>query len=115
MNTIAMKQADAYYDALSKVLFDPDSAVDVERAYQYFSKLEFGAKQAMARGAVEGVEAITEEDQKYNPTNQQLQQQQQELQESLNNAQGALDVDMFEDLPMQPDRMGVPLGIDPAT
>ncbi len=115
MNTIAMKQADAYYDALSKVLFDPDSAVDVERAYQYFSKLEFGAKQAMARGAVEGVEAITEEDQKYNPTNQQLQQQQQELQKSLNNPQGALDVDMFEDLPMQPDRMGVPLGIDPAT
>lgn len=118
MHSIAMKQADTYYDALAKVLLDPDSAVDVEKAYQYFSKLEYGAKQSMARGATEGVGAITEEDQEYAPTKPQIEamiNQTKELQESLNNPQGALDVDMFEDLPMQPDRMGVPLGIDPAT
>ena len=118
MHSIAMKQADTYYDALAKVLFDPDSAVDVEKAYQYFSKLEYGAKQTMTRGSAEGVEALTEEDQEYTPTKPQFEaimNQTKELQESLNNPQGALDVDMFEDLPMQPDRMGVPLGIDPAT
>ena len=72
LRSIAMRQADTYYKALADSLFDPDAAINIERAYQYFAPLEFGVKQATTRGVTEGVETITAEDDEYKPTRDQL-------------------------------------------
>ena len=117
MRNIAMRQADSYYKALADSLFDPDAVIDIEKAYQYFSPLEFGAKQAVTRGAAEGAGAITEEgDRPYTPTDQQreaLIQQLQQQQEAMDNPQSSLDINMFEDMP-QNNLGGVPSGFDPS-
>jgi hypothetical protein len=57
LNNIKMKQMESYYQALSKVLFDPKATETIDKAYKltddaykYFNKAEYGIKQ----GAVEG-------------------------------------------------------------
>jgi hypothetical protein len=117
MRNIAMRQADSYYKALADSLFDPDAVINIEKAYQYFAPLEFGVKQAVTRGAAEGVGAITEEgDKPYTPTDQQreaIMQQLQQQQESVDNPQSSLDINMFEDMP-QSGLSGAPSGFDPS-
>jgi hypothetical protein len=117
MKNIAMRQADSYYKALADSLFDPDAVINIEKAYQYFAPLEFGAKQAVTRGVAEGVDAITEEgDEPYSPTDQQIKAMRQQLeqqQEGLNNPQSSLGINMFEN--MQPSGLGDATGgFDPS-
>jgi len=115
MKNIAMRQADTYYKALADSLFDPDAVINIEKAYQYFAPLEFGAKQAVTRGTAEGIDAITEDsDQPYNPTDQQreaIKGQLLQQQEALDNPQSSLDINMFEDMP-QNNLGGAPSGFD---
>ena len=116
LRSVAMKQADSYYKELADALFDPEAAINIERAYQYLAPLEFGAKQAVTRGVSAGAEAITQEDEAYQPTRQQLdrmiKQQIEQNQKLLQNPQGSLDI--FEPLP---DVSPTPVtsGFDPAT
>ena len=114
LRNIAMKQADAYYKELADALFDPEAAVNIERAYQYFAPLEFGVKQAVTRGVSEGVDALTQEDQPYQPTREQLdkmiQQQIEQAEQSLSNPQSSIDLDLFDPLPTTP---AAPMG-DPS-
>ena len=116
LRSINMKQADAYYQTLADVLFDPDSIADIQKAYDYLDAFDFGVKQAVTRGAVEGVDAITSEDEPYSPTQGQLdemiQQRIEQTQEQLDNPQSSLDVDLFED--GLPGQTGAPLNFDPA-
>ena len=102
MRNISMKQADSYYKALADALFDPDGAVNIEKAYQYFAPLEFGVKQAGTRAAAEGIDQVTEDPQQYTPTAQQRESivdQLKRQQEELRNPQSSLDINMFEDMP----------------
>ena len=114
LRSIAMKQADAYYKELADALFDPEAAINIERAYQYFAPLEFATKQAVTRGVSEGVDALTQEDEPYQPTSEQLDkmiEQQIEMNErSLQNPQSSLNLDLFEPLPPTP---ATPMG-DPS-
>ena len=114
LRSIAMKQADAYYKELDDALFDPEAAINIERAYQYFAPLEFATKQAVTRGVSEGVDALTQEDEPYQPTSEQLDkmiEQQIEMNErSLQNPQSSLNLDLFEPLPPTP---ATPMG-DPS-
>jgi hypothetical protein len=116
LRSVAMRQADTYYKALADSLFDPDAAINIERAYQYFAPLEFGIKQTVTRGVTEGADAIISGDEPYTPTEGQLdeiiQQRIEQTQEQLNNPQGSLDVDLFED--GLPGQTGAPLNFDPA-
>ena len=116
LRTIAMKQADTYYKALADSLFDPDAAINIEKAYQYFAPLEFGTKQTLVRGTEEGVDTLTRQDEEYTPTERQrermIQQRIEQQQEQLNNPQSSLDVDLFED--GLPGQTGAPLNFDPA-
>jgi len=114
LRSIAMRQADTYYKALADSLFDPDAAINIERAYQYFAPLEFGVKQATTRGVTEGVETITAEDDEYKPTRDQLDRmiQQQIEQQSTQTPQSSLN--MFDPLP-DASRAPVPGDFDPAT
>jgi len=116
LRSINMKQADAYYQTLADVLFDPDSVADIQKAYNYLDAFDYGVKQTVTRGAAEGVDAITSEDEPYSPTQGQLdemiQQRIEQSQESLNNPQSSLDVDLFED--GLPGQTGAPLNFDPA-
>jgi hypothetical protein len=114
LRSIAMRQADTYYKALADSLFDPDAAINIERAYQYFAPLEFGVKQATTRGVTEGVETITAEDDEYKATRDQLDRmiQQQIEQQSIQPPQSSLN--MFEPLP-DASRAPVTGDFDPAT
>jgi hypothetical protein len=101
---------------LADSLFDPDAAINIERAYQYFAPLEFGVKQAVTRGATEIVDKITSEDEAYKPTqsklNEIIQQRIEQTQDSINDPQGSLDVDIFEG--GMPGQTGAPLDFDPS-
>jgi hypothetical protein len=116
LRSVAMRQADTYYKALADSLFDPDAAINIERAYQYFAPLEFGAKQTVTRGVTEGADAITSEDEPYTPTSERrdmmIEQALEEAQKRQNNPQSSLDVDLFED--GLPGQTGAPLNFDPA-
>tara|TARA_R100001082_G_scaffold5333_1_gene3708 strand:- start:344 stop:2611 length:2268 start_codon:yes stop_codon:yes gene_type:complete len=114
LRSIAMRQADTYYKALADSLFDPDAAINIERAYQYFAPLEFGVKQATTRGVTEGVETITAEDDEYKATRDQLDRmiQQQIEQQSTQPPQSSLN--MFDPLP-DASRAPVTGDFDPAT
>ena len=57
---ISMNQAEAYYQALTDALFDPQATNILETAYDYFAPLEYGLKQTATRGVVEGVEGVTQ-------------------------------------------------------
>jgi len=114
LRSVAMKQADSYYKELADALFDPEAAVNIERAYQYFAPLEFGVKQATTRGVTEGVETITAEDDEYKATRDQLDRmiQQQIEQQSIQTPQSSLN--MFDPLP-DASRAPVTGDFDPAT
>jgi hypothetical protein len=117
LRSINMKQADAYYQTLADVLTDPDSIGDIERAYNYLDKFDFGFKQAVTRGTTEGVEALTGEDKPYQPTGEQLDRMTEQLiereRERINQPQSFIDIDAFDEA--QPAlQTGVPLNFDPA-
>ena len=116
IRNINMKQADAYYQTLADVLFDPDSIADIQKAYDYLDTFDFGVKQAVTRGAAEVVDKITSEDEAYKPTQSKLdeiiQQRIEQTQDSLNDPQGSLDVDIFEGV--MPGQTGAPLDFDPS-
>ena len=117
LRSINMKQADAYYQTLADVLTDPDSIGDIERAYNYLDKFDFGFKQAVTRGTTEGVEALTGEDEPYEPTGEQIDRMTEQLiereRERINQPQSFIDIDAFDEA--QPDlQTGVPLNFDPA-
>jgi hypothetical protein len=116
---IATRQLDSYYNSLADALFDPDAAVNIEKAYQYFDPWEYSAKQNMfVRGpaALAGAIAPGEDELDYQPTDEQrelIQQQLIEQQGNLENTQGALNLPLFED--MQPSGLGDAAGgFDPS-
>lgn len=101
---IATRQLDSYYNALADALFDPDAAINIEKAYQYFDPWEYSAKQNMfVRGPAALSGAIVPEDDEieYNLTDEQresIQQQLIEQQGNLENTPTALNLPLFEDL-----------------
>jgi hypothetical protein len=116
LRSINLKQADAYYQTLADVLFEPDAIPDIQKAYNYLDTFDFGVKQAVTRGATEIVDKITSEDEAYKPTQSKLdeiiQQRIEQTQDSLNDPQGSLDVDIFEG--GMPGQTGAPLDFDPS-
>jgi len=60
LQRIAMKQQEAYYNALTDVLLNsPDAAKSVENAYNYIDLVKYSYRQAGARGVGEVEEMIT--------------------------------------------------------
>jgi hypothetical protein len=117
---IATRQLDSYYQSLADALFDPDAAINFEKAYQYFDPWEYSVKQNMfLRGpaALAGAIAPGEDELEYQPTDEQrelIQQQLIEQQGNLENTQGALNLPLFEDI--QPGGSFGPMagGFDPS-
>ena len=90
LNNIKMKQMESYYQALSKVLFDPKATETIDKAYKltddaykYFNKAEYGIKQGAVetgRGAYDaGSQILDSSGGAYNPTEEDIDRIQKEM------------------------------------
>jgi hypothetical protein len=112
LNNIKMKQMESYYQALSKVLFDPKATETIDKAYKltddaykYFNKAEYGIKQGGVQGAREGVDAASDyidKDGAYDPSEEDIERMQREM-DALGSSQKPMskeaDVPIFDPLP----------------
>jgi len=61
MRGIAIEQRQAYMQKMADVLVDADAGKTMDEIYDVFNKYDYGLKQTMTRGAVEGFEEIVED------------------------------------------------------
>ena len=87
MRGIAIEQRQAYMQKMADVLVDPDAGKTMDEIYNVFNRYEYGLKQTMTRGGVEGFEEIVE-DPSRPYTGSGLQNQ--EKQEIIENLQGSI-------------------------
>ena len=105
LKRIALKQQEAYYDALTDVLLNsPDAAKTVADAYNYIDLVKYGTRQAGTRGGSEVIDMIsTPGVQEYQPTEGGEQRIREQLEGIEQNNQSSIDISpdtpLFDELP----------------
>jgi hypothetical protein len=105
LKRIAMKQQEAYYNALTDVLLNsPNASKTVEDAYNYIDLVKYGTRQAGTRGGSEVIDMIsTPGVQEYQPTEGGEQRIREQLDGIEQNNQSSIDISpdtpLFDELP----------------
>jgi len=114
LGSVKLKQLEGYYDKLTDLLIDPDATATIRDTFEIFNSPGFRNVQLITRGAAEGKEQLEDQSavisderaKKILEEKRRLQEQMQQIDDSQTN----INLDLFDDLPVQ----SAPSGINPA-
>jgi len=114
LGSVKLKQLEGYYDKLTDLLIDPDATATIRDTFEIFNSPGFRNVQLITRGAAEGKEELEDKSavisderaKKILEEKRRLQEQMQQIDDSQTN----INLDLFDDLPVQ----SAPSGINPA-